>query len=129
MRKQSREHWIKVRVNEAEREQYQRMATAADMPLSDLIRQQMQQPIVAAPRAKQRRLRTETADPKLMQQLAAIGNNLNQLARAANSHGLQPTDAALVLTYLAGIQDELRQLRELSKPAEAADAPQIHEAR
>lgn len=123
--KKSRTTWVKVRVNEAEREQYQRMATAADMPLSDLIRQRMQQPIVAAPRAKQRRLRTDTADPALMRQLAAIGNNLNQLARAANRHGLRSTDTAMVLAYLSGVQDEIRALRE-SQPAQengGDDAP------
>lgn len=120
--KKSRDTWVKVRINEAEREQYQRMAAAADMPLSDLIRQRMQQPIVAAPRAKQRRLRTVTADPALMRQLAAMGNNLNQLARAANRHGLRPTDTAMLLAYLAGVQDELRALRELKPaPEEGAD--------
>jgi hypothetical protein len=93
--------WVKVRVNEAERERYQQMAADADLPLSDLIRQRMQQPVVAAPRAKQRRLRTVKADPELMRQLAAMGNNLNQIARSINRHGLRPDDATLLLTYLS----------------------------
>lgn len=122
--KKSRDSWIKVRVNPDEKEHYRYLSSLAGMPLSDLIRQQMERPIVAAPRPKQRRLRTVTADPKLMRQLAAIGNNLNQLARAVNFHGLRPDDASMILTYLAGVQDELRQLRELPRSTEAAaDAP------
>lgn len=124
MRKPIREHWIKLRVNDEEREKYRWMSAASGMPLSDLIRWRMAEPIIDAPRKKQRSLRTETADPKLMQQLAAIGNNLNQIARAVNSHGLRPDDSAMLLTYLAGVQDELRQLRELPRKTEAAaDAP------
>lgn len=119
----SRNLWVKVRVNESEREQYQRMAADADMPLSDLIRQRMEQPIVAAPRAKQRRLRTVKADPELLRQLAAMGNNLNQLARSVNRHGLRPDDALMLLTYLTGIQNELRLLREQSETMGDVNAP------
>lgn len=115
--------WVKVRVNEAERERYQQMAADADLPLSDLIRQRMQQPVVAAPRAKQRRLRTVKADPELMRQLAAMGNNLNQIARSINRHGLRPDDATLLLTYLSSIQHELRQLREQSETTGDNHAP------
>lgn len=121
--KRSRNSWVKVRVNEYEREQYQRMADDADMPLSDLIRQRMEQPIVDAPRAKQRRLRTVKADPELMRQLAAMGNNLNQLARSVNRHGLRPDDALMLLTYLTGIQNELRLLREQSETVGDVNAP------
>ena len=115
--------WVKVRVNEAERERYQQMAADADLPLSDLIRQRMQQPVVAAPGAKQRRLRTVKADPELMRQLAAMGNNLNQIARSINRHGLRPDDATLLLTYLSSIQHELRQLREQSETTGDNHAP------
>ena len=43
-------------------------------------------------------------------------NNLNQIARVVNSTGLKPTDTALLLSYLAGMQDELRLIREPEKP-------------
>lgn len=129
MAKKSRNSWIKVRVNEDEKEHYRYLSALAGMPLSDLVRQQMERPIVAAPRPKQRRLRTETADPKLMRQLAAMGSNLNQLARAVNTHGLRPDDAAMVLTYLAGIQAELRLIRDPAVEEGGDDAPQVHETR
>lgn len=115
MPKQSRDVWIKIRATPAERDKWQAMARTADLPLSDLLRQRMEQPMVAAPRRRQRRLRTES-DPVMLRQLAAIGNNLNQIARVVNSTGLKPTDTALLLSYLAGMQDELRLIREPEKP-------------
>ena len=116
MPKQSRDVRIKIRATPAERDKWQAMARTADLPLSDLLRQRMEQPMVAAPRRRQRRLRTESADPAMLRQLAAIGNNLNQIARVVNSTGLKPTDTALLLSYLAGMQDELRLIREPEKP-------------
>lgn len=120
MPKQSRDVWIKIRATHEERAKWQTMAVAADLPLSDLLRQRMDQPVVAAPRRRQRQLRTEAANPALLRQLAAMGNNLNQIARVVNSAGLKPTDTALLLSYLAGVQDELRLIRE---PEGIDDAP------
>ena len=121
----TRYYWVKTRVNGVERSRYRAMAKAENMRLSDLIRMKMDQPTVG-----RRRLKVERPNPALVRQLAAMGNNLNQLARAVNKHGLRPDDASMVLTYLAGIQDELRQLRHGSKPQapelakpEADDAP------
>ncbi|MCT7656792.1 hypothetical protein MBH78_23640 [Oceanimonas sp. NS1] len=42
------------------------------------------------------------------------------MARVVNSAGLKPTDTALLLSYLAGVQDELRLIRE---PEGIDDAP------
>lgn len=115
----TRYYWVKTRVNGVERSRYRAMAKAENLRLSDLIRMKMDQPILG-----RRPLKVERPNPALMRQLAAMGNNLNQLARAVNRHGLRPDDASMVLTYLAGIQDELRQLRQSpAPPKEADDAP------
>lgn len=53
------------------------------------------------------------ADPEARRQLAAIGNNINQLARAVNQCGFDPNDAARLLSYLEAMNRELAGIREL----------------
>jgi hypothetical protein len=106
-----REKFIKVRVSEDEKKAWDLLAANALLPLSELIRERMSQPSLGTTRVK-RRLRTVTADPALLRQLSAMGNNLNQIARSLYLHGLAPADSGLLLSYLVSIQDELRQLRE-----------------
>ena len=49
-----------------------------------------------------------TVEPALLRQLAAIGNNLNQLARNANTGN---TDALQLLVGLDSIEQQLKKLR------------------
>jgi truncated hemoglobin YjbI len=57
-------------------------------------------------------------DPALVREVAKIGNNLNQLARAVNTAGLDPAAATVLLVQLQVIADQLEQLerREDSPP-------------
>ena len=55
--------------------------------------------------------RTMKADPALVRQLAAIGNNLNQLTRWANTYK-QGVESSLVLDALLRIYEELDELRK-----------------
>ncbi len=46
-------------------------------------------------------------DPSLLRQLAGMGNNLNQIARAIHSEGWNPLDRIQIIAALVSIQREL----------------------
>jgi predicted RNA-binding protein with EMAP domain len=46
-----------------------------------------------------------------LRQLAGIGNNLNQIARAINSQEWKPVDRIQVISALSGIERELAALK------------------
>ena len=50
-------------------------------------------------------------DPKLLRQLAGIGNNLNQIARAINSEEWKPIDRVQIISALTDIQRELEDIK------------------
>lgn len=96
---------------------WRRQAAAADQSLSDWVRQRVDgsDAVQTGLRRHRRRLRTLTADPELLRQLAAIGNNVNQLARRINGLGLNATDVVNLLAELITIQRELHRLAELPR--------------
>ncbi len=100
-------------------------ADASEITLSDWVRRRVDggHAVSAAKPRRQRRLRTLTADPVLLRQLAAIGSNLNQIARVLNSVGLTPGDHAQLLAEIAAIQRELHRLAELPRydPADKSE--------
>ena len=49
-------------------------------------------------------------DPKLLRNLSALGNNINQIARQCN-RTVKPSDALSILVRLDAIQSELEKLR------------------
>jgi hypothetical protein len=64
-------------------------------------------------------------DSGLLRQLAAIGSNLNQLARVANGHSLagQPMEALEIIILLRSMEQQIGALAEASRSVEAsADA-------
>lgn len=50
-------------------------------------------------------------DPALLRQLAGMGNNLNQIARALNQQSFQPLQKVQTITILAAIQRELESIK------------------
>jgi len=56
---------------------------------------------------KRRKIKKVSIDPVLLRQLVGIGNNINQLARVANTQGDLPT-----LVALANCKNELERLRK-----------------
>lgn len=50
-------------------------------------------------------------DPLLLRQLAAVGNNVNQLARLANASGMPAIDSVEIITVLHEIKAELEAIR------------------
>lgn len=53
----------------------------------------------------------EKADPELLRQLAAVGNNLNQIARALNGGAWGALDKVSVLAALSRVEDHLKMIR------------------
>ena len=49
-------------------------------------------------------------DPQLLHQIATIGNNLNQIARAMNTSSLSPADKLGYLTTLSQIEKTVNKL-------------------
>ncbi|MYK89586.1 MAG: MobC family plasmid mobilization relaxosome protein [Acidobacteria bacterium] len=95
---------IHLRVSAAERDAWHAKAEAAGVPLSVLLRQAMA------------RTRTWTAADAAIErernrQVARIGNNLNQLARWANTH----TSTARAVTVIANLVAFERSLREVAR--------------
>lgn len=50
-------------------------------------------------------------DPVLLRQLSGLGNNLNQIARAINSHEWKAIDRIQIVATLTTIQRELARLK------------------
>ncbi|MGL4919362.1 MAG: MobC family plasmid mobilization relaxosome protein, partial [Plesiomonas shigelloides] len=55
--------------------------------------------------------KTPRIDPALLRQLSGLGNNLNQIARAINSHEWKPIDRIQIVAALTTIQRELALLK------------------
>ena len=100
----SRTVLVKVRATEAERQQWREKAEAAGLSLSDLVRQSLG------------KVRTWTAQDReaadaCTRELAKLGNNLNQIARWANTYKTA-ADAVQVIAYLRAIEQELRRVAD-----------------
>ena len=112
MVKSKRTDWIKVRVTPEEKLEWEAKAHAAGLPMSELIRQSLQK--VRVWNVKDRSMeRSRTA------QIARIGNNLNQLARWANTYK-SALDTIQIITYLKEIKDQLKQLKYPPKKREVS---------
>ena len=104
--------WIKLRASAAERARWQALAASRGVSLSELIRASL-----GGLRLRTRREPPPVA-PELLRELARIGNNLNQIARAANRR--HPVPAAALLMRLIEIDRELSALRTAhERPADA----------
>ncbi len=92
-----RDQWIKIRVSIEEKKSFEQKASESGMTMADLIRQ----------RLLTFRIRKTAHEQERIRMLARVGNNINQLARWANSHknGLE---AIQVIMRLDAILQELR---------------------
>ena len=93
---------IHLRASPAEIADWRAKAAAAVMPLSDLVRQAM---------ARTRTWTAAAADAERerTRQVARIGNNLNQIARWANTHA-EAAEAVEVIAHLVAIEREIARL-------------------
>ena len=92
--------WVKIRASEAERAEWHAKARSAGLTLSDLVRRSVG------------RTRTWTAahvevERERTRQVARVGNNLNQIARWANTHK-EAVEAVEVIGHLIAIERAVR---------------------
>ena len=99
---------VAVRVSPAEFAGWRAKAAAAGVPLSALLRRAMARTRTwTAPAAEVERERTR--------QVARVGNNLNQIARWANTHK-KAAEAVEVITHLVTTERALAALKPAGNP-------------
>lgn len=103
-----RDKWLHVKLSESERTAWQAAAADAGVTLADLIRQRMGEAAEAKrkPTTRRRRMAAPAADPALLAGIARAGNNLNQLARWANTYR-GAADQVQLLAALAAVERQL----------------------
>ena len=118
-----RDKWLHLRLSESERASWQAAAAEAGVTLADLIRQRMGDAATTKrkPTTRQRRMAAPAADPALLAGIAKAGNNLNQLARWANTYR-GTADQVQVLAALAAIERQLSSFLPPNAPAQAGAA-------
>ena len=105
---------IEVRTTETEKQKWQSIAKNKGVSLSELIRSTLNRQRLS------KRHAYPSVSPDLLRELARMGNNLNQIARAVN--GRQPVESIAIVARLIEIDRELSELRkEYSRPVEKAD--------
>lgn len=103
---------IEIRTTPEDKERWQKIAASKGVSLSELVR------VTLDGQRLRKRRDPPKVDPDLLRELARIGNNLNQLARAANRR--QPVPAAALLLQLIEIDRELAAVRAAhERPADA----------
>ena len=108
--KTKRENLIAIRLTDKEKLDWELKAHAAGVSLSKLVRESMER--VRVWNVKDRKLEQEK-----IRQIARIGNNLNQLARWANTYK-GSLDTIEIVTNLKAIREELKQLKIPTKTQE-----------
>lgn len=103
-----RDKWLHLKVSDGERADLQAQAAAACVTLADLMRQRIGGAAEAKrkPATRRRRMKAPDADPALLAGIARAGNNLNQLARWANTYK-GAADQVQLLASLAAIERQL----------------------
>lgn len=104
---------IEIRTTPEEKRHWQEIAENKGVSLSELVRSSLGGLRLRKPRPR------PTVDPALIRELARIGNNLNQLAHAANRR--KPLDSTALLIRLIEIDRELAAIRAAHEVAPDAD--------
>jgi hypothetical protein len=97
---------ITMKVSPQEKEEWQRLAKGYRTTLAGLIRSRLStipKPLIPISRPRP----APKADPELIYQVAAIGNNLNQIARRVNSGEIKAVET---LGQLRTIEQQLERL-------------------
>ena len=118
---------VEVRTTPADKARWQALAESRGVSLSELVRAALDGQRPRQPSRAQQRRTPPPVEPALLRELARLGNNLNQLARAANRQG--PVPAAALLVRLIEIDRELGALRWAhERPTEGGVAGERGEA-
>lgn len=105
-----------IRASAAERAEWKAAANAAGLTISDYVRRSIQSAEVGrAPKGKARQTQPKkvraSGGDELTRQVLRCGNNLNQLARWANSQS-DRVNAVRILSALTRIERDLDELLE-----------------
>lgn len=101
---QKRDKSIKIRVTDDELSRLK--ANAAGRQLASWLRD------VGLSKKTKRLNPPPPVAPDLLRQLAALGNNVNQIAKQVNSSDIASSDAIRIIVELDAIQKELSKLRQ-----------------
>lgn len=104
---------VEIRASAEEKARWQEIAASRGVSLSDMVRG-----LLNGQRLRRRRS-APLVQPELLRELARIGNNLNQLAHAANRR--TPVAASALLIRLIEIDRELSLLRQAHERPRDAD--------
>lgn len=104
--KQKRTRWVHVKATPDEHAHWQAQAQARGQTLADLVRQSLDARLVGRTPRRRRRAAAAEADPALLAALARVGNNLNQIAKWANTYK-DEAEAVQVLAHLVSIEHTL----------------------
>ena len=96
---------LTIRLPRETLDRWQRLARDSELPVSEWLRGQVG---VGRPKLGRPRKPPPSADPALLSAIARVGNNLNQLARAANQQ--QWPDRLSLLERLIYIERALKNL-------------------
>lgn len=113
---------VRLRLKPAEQADWQAQAEAEDLTLSDLIRKRMGSARPTGIEPKRQRRTGRKADPALLAALGRVGNNLNQVAKWANTYKTD-ADARQVLAALVSIERILLSYRPMPGGHDEGEVP------
>lgn len=99
---------LEIRCSAEEKAAWQAKAEAAGMSLSELVRHSLDKS-----RLPDRQRQKDLAS--LVREVAKIGNNLNQIARFANTYK-ETADTAQIVAHLAAIEQEIERVYQSVSP-------------
>lgn len=107
VKREKRDKWVNIKVTEKERAEWQAFAKSKNKNLSDVLRQLIADEMGVKIRLenlpiKKKQIRaSRKINPELLRALAKIGNNLNQIARWANTYKSNADALEIIQTLLA----------------------------
>ena len=113
---------VRLRLKPAEQADWQAQAEAEDLTLSDLIRKRMGSARPTGIEPKRQRRTGRKADPALLAALGRVGNNLNQVAKWANTYKTD-AEARQVLAALVSIERILLSYRPMPGGHDEGEVP------
>ncbi len=103
-----RNKFLKIRISQEEKNRLDALAAAEDKTVADLLRGLIDAKPTNLPRKRKRM--TRQADPALIREIARVGNNLNQIAKWANTHK-ETAETVEVLAALVEIEQQFAELK------------------
>lgn len=113
---------VRLRLKPAEQADWQAQAEAEGITLSDLIRKRMGSARPTGIEPKRQRRMGRKADPALLAALGRVGNNLNQVAKWANTYKTD-AEARQVLAALVSIERILFSYRPMPGGHDEGEVP------